>query len=434
MAEERVIEYQAYGGALELWNYQGPEVLLHGPADTGKTRVCLQKVDTMCRLFPGAHVLFVRRHRSDMKDTVVHSLVQTVYGGDERNVGVLKIGGANPVEFNYDNGSKIRLRGMDDGSKALGGEYDLIFVSQAEELSESNWNTLTTRVTGRSGKTPFPQLLADANPGPPTHFLMHRESLHKIKSKHIDNPELYCQETKKLLPEGALRMKNLFALTGVERERLLDGIWAAAAGIIYKDFKTDIHITEDVPEGGERLLVIDFGYTHPMVCQWWYHDPNGRLIMTREIYKTHLLPEDLADMITTITAEHGEWISDIICDHDAAGVATLERHLGRGTTPAIKGPGSVNEGITAVKKRLRPSEMDGIPMMLFANDALYEVDPVLRERKAPVSTESEFASYVWAEKQDGSVKDEPKKEHDHGMDAMRYLTYYIDQTDEWIFI
>lgn len=428
------MQYQAYGGALRLWNYRGPEVLLAGPADTGKTRVCLQKVDAMCRLFPNAHILFVRRHRSDMKDTVVQSLVETVYGGDEKEVGVRKIGGTNPAEFHYYNGSKIRLRGMDDGSKALGGEYDAIFVSQAEELSESNWNTLSTRVTGRAGNTPYPQLLADANPGPPTHFLKHRDSLHFIESLHKDNPDLYSQDTGVLLPEGQLRMKNLFALTGVEKDRLLYGIWAAAEGIIYTDFKKEIHVIEDVPEGGERILVIDFGFSHPLVCQWWYQDPNGRLVLTREIFKTSVLVEDLAVMIKDITAENGEWISDIICDHDAEDVATLERHLGRGTTPALKGPDSVRAGISAVKKRLRPSEMDGKPMLQFANDALYEVDPVLRERKAPVSTESEFGSYVWAKSGDGSIKDAPAKKNDHGMDAMRYLVYYLDNTDEWMFI
>ena len=433
---EKLVEYQAYGGALSLWNYRGPEVLLHGPADTGKTRVCLQKCDSLARLFPGAHGLFVRRHRSDMKDTVVQSYVENVLHGEPEEFGVRKVGGTNPVEFHYNNGSIIRLRGMDDGSKSLGGEYDFVFVSQAEELSESNWNVISTRVTGRSGHTPYPQLLADANPGPPNHFLgplSTRISLHRIPSLHKDNPGIYDQETGEITSGGKLRMANLFALSGVERERLLYGIWAAAEGIIYSDFKPDEHIVEDYPIGGSRIIIVDFGFGHPLCCQWWYHDPNGRLIMTREIYETGIIVEDLAKMIVEITDEAGEWIEDVICDHDAEDAATLERHMGRHTTKALKGPNSVRDGISKVKARLRPGH-DGRPMMLFANDALYRVDPVMRERKKPVSTEQEFASYVWKKNATGEILDEPVKKDDHGMDATRYLVAYVDGLDDWHFI
>ena len=425
MEETRALNYQAYGGALKLWNCREQEVLISGAADTGKSRVCLQKVDALCRLYPKTHALFVRRHRSDMKDTTVQSLVQGVYGGDEKEVGVTKVGGVNPFEFHYNNGSIIRLRGMDDGSKSLGGEYDIVFVSQAEELSESNWNTLSTRVTGRSGHTPYPQLMADANPGPPNHFLMHRESLVKIKSIHQDNPELYDQETGKITEQGKLRMKPLYALTGIERRRLLEGKWVAAEGIVYDDFDASIHITEDYPVGGERILCIDFGYAHPLVCQWWYVDPNGRMTLTREIYKTNLLVEDLAIMIATITKQNNEWISKIVCDHDPEDRATLERHLGIKTLPATKGPGSVRNGIVMVKERLRPGH-DGRPMILIANNALHSVDPVLRERRKPVSTESEFNLYSWKENIRGDVQDEPIKQDDHGLDAMRYIVNHVD--------
>ena len=428
MSEEtRTLNYQAYGGALELWNCREHEVLIHGPADTGKSRVCLQKVDALCRLYPKTHALFVRRHRSDMKDTVVQSLVQGVYGGDEQAVGVTRIGGVNPFEFHYDNGSIIRLRGMDDGSKSLGGEYDVIFVSQAEELSESNWNVLSTRVTGRSGHTPYPQLIADANPGPPNHFLMHRDSLVEIESVHTDNPELYDQKTGEITEQGKLRMKPLLALTGIERKRLLEGKWHAAEGIVYDDFDTSTHIidNEKVPIGGERALCIDWGYQHPLVCQWWYIDPDKRMVMTREIYKTNLLVEDLAIMIATITKRNNEWVSKIVCDHDPEDQATLERHLGMKVTPAIKGPNSVRNGITMVKERLRVAH-DGRPRLVIAQNALQSVDPVLRERRMPVSTEGEFALYSWKENIKGDVQDEPIKEYDHGLDALRYMVNHID--------
>ena len=118
--EDLILKYRAYGGALELWNYRGQEVLLHGPADTGKTRACLQKVDALCRRYPNTSVLLVRRHRKDMRDTTVRTLIDKVYGGDEERVNVRKVGGVNPQEFHYnENGSVIYLRGIDSGSALL---------------------------------------------------------------------------------------------------------------------------------------------------------------------------------------------------------------------------------------------------------------------------------------------------------------------------
>ena len=429
--------YQAYGGALDLWNHRGLEVLLAGGADTGKSRVCLEKVSAFCMHYPGCHSLLVRRHRSDMRDTTIRSLVETVYDGSPESFGVQVVGGKNPQEFHYNNGSIIRIRGMDDGSKALGGEYDLIFVSQAEELNESQWNVLSTRATGRAGHTPYPQLLADANPGPPTHFLKHRESLHFIASLHKDNPDLYNQETGLLTEKGKLRMQPLLNLTGVERQRLLEGIWAAAEGIVYDDFRPELHMLseDEVPVGGERLLVVDFGFTNPLVCQWWYVDPNGRMILTREIYETGLLVEDLAKLIKDITEEHNEVITAIVADHDAEDTATLERHVELPVTAALKGPGSVSAGIGMVKARLRVAA-DGRPKILFSQNALMGADQRLRATNRPISTEGEFGSYVWKTNGAGDILDEVVKRNDHGMDATRYAVSYVDAEQEldWRFL
>ena len=117
--------------------------------------------------------------------------------------------------------------------------------------------------------------------------------------------------------------------------------------------------------------MVDFGFTNPIAAQWWHVDPNGRMIMTREIYETGMLVEDLAGLIKEINEEHNEWLSAIVCDHDAEDRATLERHLGMQTLPALKGQGSVIAGIGMVKARLRVAA-DGRPKILFAQNASNE--------------------------------------------------------------
>jgi predicted transcriptional regulator len=54
---------------------------------------------------------------------------------------------------------------------------------------------------------------------------------------------------------------------------------------------------------------VDFGYTNPFVMQWWAEDPDGRLYLYREIYRTRRLVEDHAKRhaIALQCAVTGEW-------------------------------------------------------------------------------------------------------------------------------
>jgi hypothetical protein len=114
----------------------------------------------------------------------------------------------------------------------------------------------------------------------------------------------------------------------------------------------------------------------------------------------------------------------IICDHDAEGRAVLEKHLGMSTKPAKK---TVEDGIQAVKSRLRVSETDGKPRLYLCEGALVERDKELADRKKPTCTIEEIVGYIWdrgtvkAQLDGKPPKEAPVKEDDHGMDAMRYM-------------
>ena len=432
--EEESSRYTPYGAARNFWECKDREVLLHGPADTGKTRVCLEKLHELLRKYSGSHSIIARRFRSDLKESTIFVLMEYVYENDPGKYGVTVIGGKNPREFHYDNGSRIISKGLDEPQGTLGGAYDFAFVSQAEELNEAQWNILASRVSGRAGNSPYPQLMADANPGPPFHFLMHREGLNKFKSRHVDNPEIYDQETGEILDSGRGRIDTLMNLTGIERERLYLGNWAAAEGLVYDDFDPDIHVCDPVPDGGARFLSIDFGYRNPFVCQWWMVDHDDRLILTREIYHTGLLIEDVAEDIMNITWEAGEWITDVVCDHNAEDAATLEKHFMTSTTPAIKGRDSILGGINLVKQRLKVLD-DGSPRIHIASDALYVEDRGLLELKQPYSTRHEFGAYLWRKRgargsNENSYDDAPVDKNNHGMDALRYAVLYMDHHEE----
>ena len=120
-----------------------------------------------------------------------------------------------------------------------------------------------------------------------------------------------------------------------------------------------------------------------------------------------------------------EWVEPqpraVICDHDAEARATLEKYLGMGTLPANK---TVDDGIQYVKERLRGDDL-GRPRLFIMKGCTVEEDLKMAAAGRPTSTAQEALSYVWKPptkaKPDGQPKDEPEKENDHGMDAMRYL-------------
>jgi phage terminase large subunit len=84
-------------------------------------------------------------------------------------------------------------------------------------------------------------------------------------------------------------------------------------------------------------------------------------------------------------------------------------------------------GIQRVQERLKPAK-DGRPRLVVLEGALESVDSALQERRQPVSTEQEFASYVYPLGRDGRPTSElPMEENDHGMDAMRYAVMWVEE-------
>src|SRR5260370_30833152 len=84
---------------------------------------------------------------------------------------VRKFGGEKAEWFDYPNGARVWIGGMDNPAKVLSSERDIIYVNQAEELSLGEWETLTTRVTGRAANMPYAQIIGDCNPGSFNHWI-----------------------------------------------------------------------------------------------------------------------------------------------------------------------------------------------------------------------------------------------------------------------
>jgi len=235
---------------------------------------------------------------------------------------------------------------------------------------------------------------------------------------HEDNPTLF-DDNGMVTDIGRDYIGKLDRLTGVRFLRLRKGIWAAAEGLIYEEWNSNVHLIDrfEIPNDWPRYWAIDFGFRNPFVCQWWAEDPDGKLILYREIYHTNkTVRQHAKDILAIMKDKDGNWTEPtpraILCDHDAEGKAVLEEELGLGTQNAHK---AVKEGIEAVQNRLADSSI------AIMRDALVTLDPALRDSGRPVCTQEEIVGYVWAMGPNGRIKDEPVKDNDHGMDAKRYM-------------
>lgn len=410
------------GAARQLWRTRDFETIISGPAETGKTWACLQYVDALLWKYPGAQGVMARKTYAALIGSAIRTYLRII-GPDSP---IQAYGGEKPQWFDYPNGSRLWVAGLDNPGKALSSERDFVYVNQVEELALGDWETLTTRATGRGAVMPYTRMIGDCNPDTPQHWIRQRSgngSLTLLESRHEDNPTLY-DEHGNITAQGRKTLNVLDALTGARKLRLRDGRWVQAEGVVYEGWDAAVHVIDEMPAGWRAWRVvrsIDFGFKNPFVCQWWAVDGDGRMYLFREWYMTDRIVEDHAAKIVALSADDNE-AEATVADHDAEDRATLERH-GVGTWPAYK---SIREGLDAVAGRLRRAG-DKRPRLFVLRDALVEPDPLLEETKLPRATQQEFDSYVWPKGKDGKPRKEtPLDMNNHGMDAMRYAVAYVD--------
>jgi PBSX family phage terminase large subunit len=262
--------YTPHGAAADLHAYNGREIVISGPAGTGKSRGCLEKLHRYALKYPHMRALIVRKTRASLTESGLVTFEQHVLGSHGTGSGIATdILRRNRQSYRYPNGSEIIVGGLDRASRIMSTEFDLIFVQEATELTENDWESLLTRL--RHDKMPFQQLIADCNPDHPEHWLKKRAESGRVRmlfSRHEDNPALYDTAQSQWTDLGREYIAVLDALTGVRYHRLRHGKWMQAEGAVYEEFNTGVHVIDrfDIPDDWRRIRVVDFGFVNSFVC------------------------------------------------------------------------------------------------------------------------------------------------------------------------
>ncbi len=400
--------YEFRGANLASFRCRAPQYVLAGPADTGKTVVSCAKLHMVCLKYPGSQHAILRKTYASMPGSVLQTFARVIKGAP-----VTTFGGDKPTKYQYHNGSTVWVGGLDNPDRALSSERDTIYVNQAEEVTSDDWETISTRCSGRAAVVKHPQLYGDCNPGGSKHWIREKAAkgdLELFHARHEDNPTIYRPDGSfvadgevvnglEVRVGGARRIAALDKLTGVRHKRLRLGIWATVEGAVYDNFDASVHVrVRQWSEMKLSYLAMDEGFTNPAVILEVGEDSEGRWHVFREFYQTGQLQE-------TVLREAKIWAGlrrprKVAVDAAAAGLVADLLALG---LPAVGGKGRVLDGVQRIQNRLKV-QADGRPRLTF--------DP------SCVNCANEFESYKWAP---DKPKDTPVKELDHTSDALRYL-------------
>lgn len=182
-----------------------------------------------------------------------------------------------------------------------------------------------------------------------------------------DNPALY---------ESGQYELQLRGLPPEIQEAILNGNWYYASGAyLARVWDSRYHVCPNhaVPSGANITRSMDYGYSKPGSCTWWYLDRDGVLTAFYNLYLTEHTPEMWAARIQEVEEEFGLWDDDNNCSritgpldtacwdkmNSKTSIAQRIREKGVRFFKAKKGPGSRINSAVEVISRMRMRIKDG---------------------------------------------------------------------------
>lgn len=317
----------------------------------------------------GKTLTIVRQSLPSIKGTVLRDFIDIL-----GRLGIYSEDNHNKTDQIYSlNGNIIEFVSADQPQKIRGRARQYLFCNEANELTYEAWMQLIMRTEGK--------IVIDYNPSDLSSWIYDSVIPRDDADFHIttfrDNPFL----PKELVLELE-RLKdadpNYWTIYGLGERGL-------SQDLIYSHWKT----TEQMPEEGEVVYGLDFGFNVPTALVKITFVEN--MAYCKEmIYEAKMTTEDVIDRLKQLGMTSYD---EIYCD--AAEPKTIEAMVRAGfnAKPANK---DVTEGIRTVKS---------VPLFIHQDS---------------VNLIKEIKNYRWKTDRNGNKLDAPVKFNDHILDALRY--------------
>lgn len=280
--------------------------------------------------------------------------------------------------------SKINDLGRIRGMTAFGA-----YVNEATVANQEVFNEIKSRCSGDGAR-----ILIDTNPDNPLHWLK-QDYINKADGKTIAEFHWKLADNT-FLSERYKQSIMESTSSGMFTDRDIKGAWVSASGIVYPDFREDVHFihADQLPPMVRHFVGVDFGWEHYGVFTLFGVGVDGNIYLLREWSAKHRSIDDWIAIGKRIVTEHG----DILFYCDSAR-PDLIREMQIGGLRAMNAVKDVIAGI-------------GYVASLFKQRKLFIVVDNVKMFK------EEIGVYAWKEN-----ADEPVKEMDNVMDSMRYGVY-----------
>jgi hypothetical protein len=198
---------------------------------------------------------------------------------------------------------------------------------------------------------------------------------------------------------------SLKRLTGILRQRLWDGRWVQAEGLVYSEFDLP-NLCEDEPDPEIPIEIgFDDGYVDPRAILFIQRQPT-RILVFDEIYHSRHLPEVCVSEVVERCKSNGWSLPEIAVGSPEAKV--LQAHFRTADIPVRSRPHEIIEGVNHVRE-------------LICDGNGYRALQVHRTR-CPNLLRELMEGYVYPE---GSRRDneKPLDGNEHAADALRYWAW-----------
>lgn len=256
--------------------------------------------------YTGIQILLLRRTLPELREN--HTIpLQKLLKGIAQYRDISK-------EFIFPNGSRIVLGYCAAESDVLqyqGQAYDVIFLEEATQFTEYQYQTLTesNRPSGHCKEGFSPRMYFTCNPGGVGHTWVKRLFIDK-HYRQAERPEDYTfikslvYDNKFLMESDPDYVRTLQNLPEDRRRAMLDGDWDVFEGQYFNEFNRKVHTIEpfEIPKDWRRYVSMDYGLD--MLAAYWIAVDNwGKAYVYKELYKSDLIISDAAKAIKTMTGK-----------------------------------------------------------------------------------------------------------------------------------
>jgi PBSX family phage terminase large subunit len=384
LSAKQILSIQDSNAKINIWE---------GAVRSGKTYASLWRfIRELTEGEKGAYAIICRTYRL-FQENVLEQLKNMLGYQDVRHL----VGRGQLNIF----GKTIYVIGADDEraeAKIRGPTFVGAYVDEASIIPHSVFKQLVARCAIGNAK-----IFATTNPDSPYHwlytdYLNDNVDVKSWKFQLDDNPKLTTIE------------KDYFnrQYRGLWHKRFILGLWVQAEGAVYGSFNDEEHVIDYSPHAAHTwILGIDYGTSNP--CAFVLIGISSMGVGRYWVERVYYYDSKIHQRQKTDT-EYAEDLSAFLKDVPVSAIYIDPSALSFKLELQKQGFQNIYEAKNDVKNGICQVDM-------------YLNNGTLKICRQCTSLIKEFQSYVWNPKKQKIGLDEPLKENDHALDALRYALY-----------